>query len=145
MKMKMGGAWLGLALGAATCLACAHREPERRVERAPIVESRADWTRLGERTVDGVNDRDVIHVGAREGRYRRIMIVVERSALEMHDVVVTFGDGETFSPSTRLVFEENSRSRIIDLPGATRVIRSVEFRYGNLPGGGRAVAELWAQ
>jgi hypothetical protein len=122
---------------------CAHHEPERRA--APVVESRADWTRLGERWVDGVSDRDVIHVGAREGRYRRIMIVVENSALEMRDVVVTFGDGERFSPPTRLVFAENSRSRIIDLPGDARVIRSVEFRYGNLPGGGRAEAELWAQ
>jgi hypothetical protein len=34
---------------------------------------------------------------------------------------------------------------VIDLPGDARVIRSVEFRYGNLPGGGRAKAELWAE
>jgi hypothetical protein len=100
---------------------------------------------LGERSVDGVRDRDVISVGGREGRYRRIMIVVENSALEMFDVVVTFGDGERFSPATRHVFSANTRSHVIDLPGDARVIRSVEFRYGNLPGGGRARAELWAE
>ncbi|HET6149978.1 MAG TPA: hypothetical protein VFH68_20730 [Polyangia bacterium] len=109
------------------------------------MESRGDWTKLGERWVDGVRDRDVITVGAREGRYRRIMIVVEHSALEMFDVVVTFGDGTRFSPPTRHVFSADTRSHVIDLPGNDRVIRTVEFRYGNLPGGGRAQAELWAQ
>jgi hypothetical protein len=125
---------------------CAHKHAEGREERRErAVESRGDWTMLGERTVDGVRDRDVIAVGAREGRYRRIMIVVEHSALEMFDVVVTFGDGTRFSPVTRHVFSANTRSHVIDLPGAARVIRTVEFRYGNLPGGGRARAELWAQ
>jgi hypothetical protein len=70
------------------------------------------------------------------------MLVVEHSALEMHDVVVHFEDGSAFSPPTRHVFAANTRSHVIDLPGARRNIRSVEFRYGNLPGGGRAQAEL---
>ena len=35
--------------------------------------------------------------------------------------------------------------RVFDLPGTRRSIHSVEFRYGNLPGGGRAEAELWAE
>jgi len=40
-------------------------------------------------------------------------------ALEMYDVEVVFGNGDTFSPATRLIFAENSRSRVIDLPGTT--------------------------
>src|SRR5438477_16008 len=103
------------------------------------------WERLGERTVDGRVDRDVIEVGAREGRFRRLAIRVENSALEMFSMRVVFGDGESFSPPTRLVFGRDSTSRIIDLPGDARVIRRVEFRYGNLPGGGRARVELWAK
>jgi|SRR6266700_1674689 len=122
---------------------CAHRQPEP--PRHERVVMHGDWVRLGERWVDGTHDRDVIHVGAREGRYRHIMLVVENSALEMFDVVVTFGDGDRFSPATRHVFSANTRSHVIDLPGNERVIRSVEFRYGNLPGGGRARLELWAQ
>ena len=128
---------------------CAHKSPEpperREVRREPVVAARGDWTRLGQRSVDGTHDRDVITVGAREGHYRRIMLVVEHSALELFDVVVTFGDGTRFSPSMRHIFSPETRSRVIDLPGADRVIRSVEFRYGNLPGGGRAEMELWAQ
>jgi hypothetical protein len=63
----------------------------------------------------------------------------------MYNVEVHFADGSVFSPQTRHVFAANTRSHVIDLPGARRSIRSVEFHYGNLPGGGRAQAELWAQ
>jgi len=135
-----------LVLLVTIAVGCAHREPERRepAHRA-AAGAHSDWVKLGERWVDGGHDRDVIPVGTREGRYRRIMIVVESSALEMHDVVVHFGDGTAFSPHTRHVFAANTRSHVIDLPGDQRVIRNVEFRYGNLPGGGRAQAELWAQ
>ena len=142
MQTKVG---LALVL-AAMALGCSHRPEERR---APAREYRADygrdWNKLGERWVDGAHDRDVIPVGERRGAYRRIMIVVEHSALEMDDVVVRFADGSAFSPQTRHVFAANTRSHVIDLPGTRREIRSVEFRYGNLPGGGRAQAELWAQ
>ena len=125
---------------------CAHRHEPRRAQPAEYrATSRADWNKLGERWVDGTRDRDVIPVGTRDGAYQRIMIVVENSALEMHDVVVHFGDGTSFSPPTRHVFAANTRSHVIDLPGARRNIRLIEFRYGNLPGGGRAQAEVWAQ
>jgi hypothetical protein len=131
---------------AALAVGCGHRPEERRAApREYRVEPRADWNKLGERWVDGNHDRDVIWVGAREGAYRRIMIVVEHSALEMDSVVVHFSDGSAFAPETRHVFAANTRSHVIDLPGTRRNIRSVEFRYGNLPGGGRAQAELWAQ
>ena len=137
-----------LLLSAALTLGCSHRPEQRRVapqEPRQRVVSRVDWSKLGERWVDGTRDRDVIPVGLRDGAFRRIMIVVEHSALEMNDVVVNFTDGSAFSPRTRHVFAADTRSHVIDLPGNRRAIRSVEFRYGNLPGGGRAQAELWAQ
>jgi hypothetical protein len=131
---------------AALALGCGHRPEERRpAAREYRADDRADWNKLGERWVDGTRDRDVIPVGGRYGAYRRLMIVVEHSALEMNSVVVNFDDGSSFAPPTRHVFAANTRSHVIDLPGARRNIRSVEFRYGNLPGGGRAQAELWAQ
>lgn len=132
---------------------CAHERQERKdpprearhEAPPPTTERRADWTKLGERWVDGGNDRDVISVGGRDGDFRRIMIVVENSALEMYDVDVVFGDGSQFSPRTRHVFGPSTRSNVIDLPGNRRTIRTVAFRYGNLPGGGKAKAELWAE
>src|SRR5262249_23413868 len=82
---------------------------------------------LGERTVNGGVDHDVIHVGKRDGQFHQIMIVVERAPIEMFDMVVTFGNGEPFDPRTRLVFGRDTTSRIIDLPGGARYIRRVDF------------------
>ena len=139
-KLALALALTGLALG------CGHRPEERRpAPREFRGEHHGEWRKLGERWVDGTHDRDVIWVGGRDGGYRRIMIVVEHSALEMYDVTVHFADGSSFSPATRHVFAANTRSHVIDLPGTRRDIHSVEFRYGNLPGGGRAEAELWAE
>ncbi|HEU0034670.1 MAG TPA: hypothetical protein VFQ53_28795 [Kofleriaceae bacterium] len=101
------------------------------------------WARLGERWVHGRADRDVIHVGRADGRFTRLQVVVEHSALEMYDMTIVFGDGSAYSPPLRMVFGQGTTSRVIDLPGGARVIRRVEFRYGNLPGGGRAQVELW--
>lgn len=130
------------ALIATASTSCAHRE----VNREPVaVSPYGDWVMLGERWVEGTHDRDIIQVGAREGRFRRIMIVVEHSPLEMYDVVVYFHDGTAFEPRTRHIFAAETRSHVIDLPGDRRIITRVEFRYGNLPGGGRAHAQLWAQ
>ena len=109
------------------------------------VDAQSGWDKLGERWVDGKTDRDVLPVGRDDGRFSAIKLVVERSALELSDIVVTFGDGTTFSPQTRLVFRKNETSRTIDLPGGKRVIKKVEFKYANLPGGGRAQVEVWAR
>ena len=123
------------------------RAAERRDDRRDdVIEDRTGWEKLGECVVDGKGDRDKLHVKTlREGTFSRVMLVVEHSALEMWDVELQFGDGSKFSPPTRLVFGQNSRSRVIDLPGARRWIKKCEFRYGNLPRGGRAQVELWAR
>jgi hypothetical protein len=98
-----------------------------------------EWTELGTRTVDGPCDHDSIQVGhGHDNPMSTIRLSVEQSDLELYDIVVTFADGSTFSPNTRLVFHEGERSRQIDLPGNGRVIRRVDFRYGNRAGGGRA-------
>lgn len=114
-------------------------------KRDAAVDARSGWDKLGERVVDGKGDRDTIAVGARDGRFTRVMLVVEHSAIELDDVKIEFGDGDHFSPGTRLVFDKKTVSRVIDLPGGARVIKKVTFRYGNLPGGGRASVELWAK
>jgi hypothetical protein len=132
----------GCAGSAVRAAAADERRDDRRDRR---VEAMTGWEKLGERWVDGKVDRDAIHVGAREGRFRRVIIKVEHSALELVDVKLVFGDGSEFSPETRLVFGKDTRSRVIDLPGRARIVRRVEFRAVNLPGGGRAQVEIWAQ
>lgn len=104
------------------------------------------WRRLGERLVSFRAERDVIS-GLGDGRFRKIMIVVKDADLEMFDVRVVFGNGESFSPATRLHFGSDSRSRVIDLPGDARTVRRVEFAYKSVAGGGdgRANVEVFGK
>jgi hypothetical protein len=103
------------------------------------------WDKLGERWVDGKVDRDRIDVGRADGKFRQLMIVVEHSSVELYALDVEFANGSHFTPDVRLTFDENSRSRAIDLPGDARTIRNITFKAGNLPGGGRAQVEVWGK
>jgi hypothetical protein len=105
----------------------------------------AGWQRLGETSVDGRNDRDVLRVGLDDGRFTKLMLVAEDSDLDLYDMVVVFGNGERFDVPTRMRFREGQRTGAIDLPGDARGIREIAFRYGNLPGGGRARLEVWGR
>jgi hypothetical protein len=96
---------------------------------APGAQPQAGGQFLGAREVSFRADHDVIHVGAADGRFRRIRLHVSGAPLEMHNVRVVFGDGSMYSPPTRLHFAQGSWSRDIDLPGDARVIRRVEFWY----------------
>ncbi|MGH7672606.1 MAG: hypothetical protein ACREMC_06880 [Gemmatimonadales bacterium] len=106
----------------------------------------AGWDHLGMRPVDFRVDHDAI-VAAGQGAFRSIRIDVEGGDLEMFNVKVTFGNGETYSPATRLYFRAGSRSRIIDLPGDARVIRRVDFFYRSVLFGsqGRATVHVYGR
>lgn len=101
------------------------------------------WVKLGERAVNGRADRDTITVGRDDGKFTKLTLVVERSEIELLDMEVIFANGEKFSPGVKHYFRESSRSRVIDLPGNERIIRSINLRYRNLPGGGSATVEVW--
>ncbi|MFN2570238.1 MAG: hypothetical protein ABR537_01310 [Gemmatimonadales bacterium] len=87
------------------------------------------WDLLGARRVSFTLDHDAILVGARAGAYTAVKIEVAGGNLEMYNILVTFGNGDTWSPNTRVQFREGSWSRTIDLPGPVRAIRRVDFWY----------------
>ena len=93
-----------------------------------------DWELLGRKEVSFIVERDTIEVGRAEGRFHALKLVVEGAPVEMRDIRVTFGDGSSFHPETRLNFEANSVSRTIDLPGRARVIRRIDFLYRKTSG-----------
>jgi hypothetical protein len=101
------------------------------------------WTKLGEREVNGRADHDRIDVGRYEGKFSKLTLYVEKSDLELLDLEITFGNGQKFHPTVRHVFKEGSRTRVVDLPGDDRMIKAINLRYKNLPGGGRAKVEVW--
>ena len=131
-----------IAATGAGCVVAAAPPPARAAEGHAM---RNGFVYLGERTVNGGVDHDVIHVGKADGQFRELMIVVERAPVEIFDMIVTFGNNERWEPRTRLVFGRDTTSRNIDLPGGARFIKRVDFRYGNLVGGTQAKVELWGR
>jgi len=105
----------------------------------------AEWDLLGSRRVSFAVDRDVIDVGAREGTFNGIRIEVEGGTLEMYNIVLTFGNGDTWSPNTRVLFRQGSWSRLIDLPGPARFIRKIEFLYRSRLRRGQATVRVFGR
>ncbi len=105
----------------------------------------AQWERLGTRRVSFAAERDVIEVGAVDGRFTAVRIDVADGDLEMYNVRIVFGDGDAWSPPTRLDFRQGTRSRVIDLPGGARVIRRIEFAYRSRVRRGRATVEVYGR
>lgn len=107
----------------------------------------AGWEHLGVRPVDFRVDHDVVLAGG-QGAFRAVRFDVEGGNLEMFDVKITFGNGETFSPNTRLVFDAGAHSRVIDLPGNARIVRRIDFFYrsvGGLRTGSKATVHVYGR
>lgn len=87
------------------------------------------WELLGTRKVDYKLDRDVIHVGVRDGRFKKLKIKVSGGALNMHKMIVHYGNGAVDNIPLKHNFSRRGGSRVIDLEGNKRVIKKVVFIY----------------
>jgi hypothetical protein len=101
---------------------------------AACASTSGDWELLGRKDVSFLVERDTIDVGRAEGRFHVLRIVVDGAPVEIRDIRVTFGDGSSFHPETRLNFAAGSESRTIDLPGRGRIIRKIDFVYRKTSG-----------
>jgi hypothetical protein len=104
-----------------------------------------DWKLLGEKLVNYKTDHDVIGVKKDEGRFRGMRVRVEDGALEIFQIKVTFGDGDTFEPKTRLQFKEGQRTSDIDFPGTVRVVTKIEFYYKSDGNNGKATVRVFGK
>lgn len=119
MKTVIRGLTLVSLILLAVCMAGAANSPGR-------------WEPLGQREVDFRSDRDQIDVSRGEGRFRQIQVRVKNAPIEIYDMVVTFGNDQTFRPNLRHKFTERSGSRIIDLPGERRNVKRIDFNYKSI-------------
>jgi hypothetical protein len=87
------------------------------------------WEYLGEANVDGAQDHDNIVVTGSRGTFRAIQIRVQKAPIEFDRVVVHYGDGDSEPIHIRSRIPAGGQTRVIDLPGNRRIIRSVEFWY----------------
>lgn len=87
------------------------------------------WERIGSKKVNYKLDRDVIPVGVDDGRFTKLKVVVTRGHLNMHKMVVHYGNGTRNEIALRHNFGKKSTSRVIDLKGNKRFIKKITFIY----------------
>lgn len=100
------------------------------------------WELLGERTVNDRVDHDVLTVTAARGTFRSLKLEVRDRAVQFHKVTVHFGDGEKQEIELRTVIPAGGESRVIDVEGRDRVIRTIEFTYDAQSLGGKKARVL---
>lgn len=87
------------------------------------------WRHLGSKVVDFKVDKDHFLVGPSKGRFEKLKIEVKTGSLNMHKMVVTYGDGSRGDIPLRHNFARGSSSRVIDLPGGKRIVKKITFIY----------------
>jgi len=132
---------LGAALAASGCslMDDDQRSSSRRSRDA------GDWTAIAERSIDFSREQETIEI-ASERRFRTLRIDVKGGPVHIASMVVTFGDGSTFSPQLRSDFAEGTESRAIDLPGEGRRIQRIDLTCRSTSKReGRAVVRILAR
>ena len=106
----------------------------------------ARWRFLGERAVSDRVDHDIIMVTAANGDMNAIQIKVRGASVDFHRMVIVYGNGRRQEIELRHTIPARGTSRIIDLVGDDRVIKSVEFWYdANTLRGRKAVVRLFGR
>jgi hypothetical protein len=96
---------------------------------AKLSEKPPKWVMLGTRKVNYTLDKDVMVLGAKEGVYTSLKLKVVEGGLNMHRMVVTYGNGQRDEIDLKHNFVKGSETRVIDLKGHARVIKSITFWY----------------
>lgn len=104
---------------------------------AAVPAAAASWVLLGQRTVTDRLDHDSIAVTRARGEFSAIKLTVHRRAVDFHRVVVRYASGGDQEVELRSTIPAGGESRVIDLRGGDRVIRSVELWYDARSLGGR--------
>jgi len=87
------------------------------------------WQKLGTKKVTFKTERDVILVGADEGVFKRIKLMVKKSGIHIKDMKIHFMNGDIIDVKVRKVIPAGGETRAIDLPGKNRMLKKVVFWY----------------
>jgi hypothetical protein len=88
-----------------------------------------DWTYLGSRKVNWGVEKDVITVGPKVTGLTKLKVKVTGGALNMRKMVVTYGNGQKDNIPLKFNFGKGAESRVIDLQGGKRQIKTITFWY----------------
>ena len=87
------------------------------------------WEKLGSRSVDFKIDRDVIQIGAKEGKFSKLKLNVTGGSLNMQKMKIEYYSGQIEVVNLKHKFTRKSSSTTIDIDGRKRRIKNIVFWY----------------
>lgn len=84
---------------------------------------------IGSITFEARPEREVINVGGREGEFRGLRFEVRQNDVEVMDLRIVYGNGQTEDIRVRQLFRAGSSSRVIELGNPRRALRQVIVNY----------------
>ena len=87
------------------------------------------WVQIAQQAVNDRQDHDTAVVSAARGTFSAIRFEVRGHAVEFHRVVLHFANGDDQKLELRQNIPAGGQSRVIDIDGKERVIRSIDFWY----------------
>ncbi len=91
--------------------------------------SGGDWVKLGSVNAGHNADHDRITVAGPADNFRKLKFKVKNASLNMRQVVVTYDDGAPQRIDIKENLAAGAETRVIDLHGGKRSIRTIEFWY----------------
>ena len=70
-----------------------------------------------------------MQVGAKDGGFTKLKVMVTGGALNMHRMVITYMNGTKEEIHLRNSFARGTTSRVIDIKGGQRLIKNIKFVY----------------
>ena len=92
-------------------------------------DSSGDWGKLGSVNAGHDADHDRITVTGPHDNFRKLKFKVKNASLTMRQVVVTYDDGVPEKLDVKENLAAGAETRVIDLHGGKRSIRTIEFWY----------------
>ena len=101
------------------------------------------WVQLGEHTVGHSTDRDIVYVGADEGRYEALRFRVLGNRVAFAEARVFYGNGSSEVLNVKEHVRPGETTRAYDLEGRHRIINRIELLYqSEIPWAGRATVQV---
>jgi len=94
-----------------------------------LLQAQGKWEVLGQRNVSDRADHDTIAVTRAKGTFKSIRFEVRRHAVDFERVVVHFANGDDQKIELRATIPAGGESRVVDLEGKARVIRTIDLWY----------------
>ncbi len=101
---------------------------QRRVS-TPRAGVTGSWRLLGTVSANHTADHDEIVVRGPHDFFRKLKFKVTDAPVNIQRMIVTYDDGAPENINLRFTIPKNGESRVIDLRGGKRKLRSVQFWY----------------